>query len=102
MVIIREFLLLPVSLLFWWIQGQIMGGNASKDEVKVVPTIQQNSNGFHVLEFHAATVGSGAIVLLIILIVCLAICYGYGRLRRRYKKTMMRRYFGAQAQMSFV
>ena len=100
MAIILKFLLLPVSLLFWWIQGQIMGGSSSKDEVKVVPTVQQNSSGFHIMEFHGATIGSGGIVLLIILAICIGVCYGYSRLRRRCKKSMMRRYFGTQPQMT--
>ena len=100
MAIILKFLFLPVSLLFWWIQGQIMGGSSSKDEVNVVPTIQQNSSGFHVMEFHGATIGNGATVLLIIIAICIGVCYGYGRLHRRCKKSMMRRYFGTQAQMS--
>ena len=52
------------------------------------------------MEFHGATIGSGAIVLVIILAVCIAVCYGYSRLRRRCKKSMMRRYFGAQPQMA--
>ena len=102
MAVILKLLLLPISLLFWWIRDQIasMGGSDSKPEVKVLPAVQQNSSGFHVLEFHAATVGSGAIVLLIIVLICVFVCYGYGRLRRRCKKSMMRRYFGVEAQMS--
>ena len=78
-----------------------MGGSSTK-EAAPAPTmaIQQNSFRFHIMEFHGATVGSGAIVLLIILAVCVGVCYDYSRLRRRCKKSMMRRYFGTQPQMA--
>ena len=102
MAIILKLLLVPISLLFYWIKDQIMGGSSTKEVPVPVPStqIQQNSSGFHIMEFHGATVGSGAIVLLIILAVCIGVCYGYSRLRRRCKKSMMRRYFGTQPQMA--
>ena len=101
MAIILKLLLLPVSLLFYWIKDSIMGGSSTK-EITPVPApstqITQNSSGFHIMEFHGATIGSGAIVLLIILAVCVGVCYGYSCLRRCCKKSMMQRYFGKQPQ----
>ena len=102
MAIFLKLLLLPISLLFYYVKDQIMGGTSTKEVPVPAPSTQinQNSSGFHIMEFHGATIGSGAIVLLIILAVCIGICYGYSRLRRRCKKSMMRRYFGTQPQMA--
>ena len=77
MAIILKLLLLPISLLFYYIKDRIMGGSSTKEEtpVPVASTqINQNSSGFHIMEFHGATIGSGAIVLMIILAVCIAVC----------------------------
>ena len=82
-----------------------MGGSSTKEEVPVpVPATQinQNSSGFHIMEFHGATIGSGTIVLLIILAICIGVYYGYSRLRRRCKKSIMRRYFGTQPQICLL
>ena len=102
MAIILKLLLLPISLLFYYIKDQIMGGSSTKEVPVATPVTQinQNSSGFHVMEIHGATIGSGAIVIVIILAVCIAVCYGYSRLRRRCKKSMLRRYFGARPQMA--
>ena len=71
MAVILKLLLVPISLLFYWIKDQIMGGSSTKEAPVPAPAtqIQQNSSGFHIMEFHGATVGSGAIVLLIIIAV---------------------------------
>ena len=90
MAIILKLLLAPIGLLFYRIRDQIMGGSNLTPTPVPAPQIQNNSSGFHILEFHAATVGSGAIVLVVIVLVCLFNCYGYGCLRRRCKRSMMR------------
>ena len=104
MAIILKLLLVPISLLFYWIKDTIMGGSATKEvpvPVQAPSTqINQNSSGFHIMEFYGATIGIGAIVLLLIIAVCIGVCYGYSRLRRRCKKSMMRCYFGTQPQMA--
>ena len=62
MAIILKLLLLPISLLFYYIKDQIMGGSSTKEETPVpAPSTQinQNSSRFHIMEFHGATIGSG-------------------------------------------
>ena len=87
-------LITPIWLLFNYIRIKLMGGSSSKPVA--VPEIQENSSGFHILEFHTATISIGFIVLAIIIAIYVAVCYC---LRSKCKKSIMRQYFGTQAQL---